>query len=71
MATKFDVHGCVLPQLWGGGYLANCCHSATFWVFQNNQNTSSVFDILFMFDRGRRSLAAATTVKYERDLKKK
>ena len=38
--------------------------------FQNNQSTIFVFNILLIFDRCRRSIAAETHVKYECDFKK-
>ena len=53
----------------GWDYWAKFLSSVIFPIFQNHQNTSYMYDIMFIFGRCHRSWAAVTHDKYERDLK--
>ena len=58
---------CGGPGTWGGGYWTNFLRSVNLLIFQHCQNTGYLLNIIFIFDRCRRSSAAVTPVKYECD----
>ena len=51
------------------GLLSQFSRSVIFLIHQNEQNTCYMYDITLVFDRCRRSSAAATSDKYEHDWK--